>query len=307
MLLSDIVNVEYSADRTARLYVPSIFLSMINVQLKSQPELFVYTCKQIFKDTGMPEFKQVIFSPIKLSRMCTFLRINTVNTPGTFKNIAKFLKDNKINILKTDDSTIGARGIVEIYLDFSKSALKADDLAHMLEDQISGNIVLDYSEPETIQEICGNDFHKKIIQSVKIQSSDSTHVQIPLERKILDSVGVNWLPSLEHSPVKARAIISTYLRFPMLVSTLLEPGQQIIRLRASLRDVPGSLCEVLTAVEPFLTIYASDTIEYKDAYTSWDAIAFLLRGAKPDGVEKALREIGENWIDKETISIKIET
>ena len=303
MLLSDITDITYYPVGKALLCVPSVFLSMINVRLETQTEVFAYACKRRFADTRMPEFSQIVFSPIRLNPDCALIRISIVNKPGKFKEVTRLLRQNNINILKTDDTTIGTRGIIEMYLDLSGATLHDDELDRLF-TRLTPETIQDHTIPETLQELCGLDFHGDIMSRIRIMASSSVNVQIPLERGILDVIGVDWLPSSQEDSLKAKAIISTYVRFPMLISALLPPGQELIRIKASLEDKPGALDEVLGAVGLLTDIYASDTTEYREGYTSWDAIAFLTGSARPEQIENALEQVAEKWVDKKTISVK---
>jgi len=215
---------------------------------------------------------QMMLSTLRLTPTTHHFRIYLEDVRGSLARITEIFADSGTNILSGGAFSMGNLWLSEFIVDFKGSKASVDEIVSKIED-LGGFVT-----SREITELFPRSFD---LQSTFKLTEVDDKLQIVVTRKYLSSVGQKAEPY-------SYAVLSAWPRVKALFLNFYGREAKLLRIKAIIGDVPGSLHALAEALKTQVDLQAIDELHHDAASGEWLAFGVLVVGDLERLTKKAL-------------------
>lgn len=215
---------------------------------------------------------QLFLSTVRLNPAVNYFRIYLEDVRGSLARITEMFKESNINILSGGAFSLGNLWISEFVVDFKASTTSTEDIIDRIES-LGGFVTA-----REITELFPRSFDLE--KTFELSGDGSGEVQIILPKA---SMPVGLVKSSE-----TYALLNAWPRVKALFITFSQPGVRLLRIKARIRDVVGSLNALADLLKTQVDLQAIDELHHDATSGEWLAFGVLVAGGIEELRERAM-------------------
>jgi hypothetical protein len=236
----------------------------IDIGGKISNSLGLFTGQILFGDFNAAT-KRVFLSPLRLNPHVSYFRIFLEDVRGSLSHITEFFSGKGINILSGGAFGLGNLWISEFVADFKN----VNETPETIVSDIEG--IGGFVTSREITELFPRAF--ELTESYRIESN---------------AKGALFLP-LDNIPIKDAnyAVLKAWPQVQTLFLDLYSPDNKLMKISAKIKDVPGSLSNLVRVLKNQVNLVAIDERHHDEVSGEWTIYGILEIGGIDELEERA--------------------
>lgn len=263
------------------------------VDIRRDVPVYVYHPKSENKNRPL----QLFITSLKLSHHIVLCRMEMTNVPGQLRKVVDVLAQMNVNIKKTNDTTIGRLGIVEMVLDIEGCPHRYSGLEARLMKLFKQGVIANKPRLEMMTGIIAKETFQQVLPTDFHLAKESG--QLKINSKFFETKGIS--SSDQHK--MPWAVLSAYSRVPVIVASIYPFGFKLLNIELEHVDKPGSLDAILLSLNGLGNLIASDLVTYSADLGRWIGYVSVLDGHNAKEIEVALH--GCDRVMPDTVKVQL--